>query len=375
MLSLQGKSIHRHLARTALVAAIGVFVSGQPAQAQGLTCAAGETEFIFTATGAVQSFTVPSGQFSARIIAAGGQGGTFPSSPNGSAGGRGAVMAARFDVTPGQAFSIIVGEQPNPASTGVGAEAGGGASFVGSPGFNHVNDGNTQLYLVAGGGGGATAALSGGNGGAPGAGQPGQSTTNAIGGAGGNADGSPTATTGNPGTSAGGGGATSGANGFNTIVGGGACGGGGAGGNGGGITSQDGNTDFGGGGRAAINGGAGGTTTGPSTRSVGGFGGGGCGGVGGSGTAAGGGGGFGGGGGGAAFGDGGGGGSSYVRVGGTLESASATNQGNGFVRFCLSGPGVAQSFVQSVPALSDIGMFALIGLFVLLGTIALTKRT
>jgi hypothetical protein len=365
MVVLQGKTKHR-LVRTLIAAALVTGVAGQAAQAQSLSCAAGETEFLFSATGNVQTFTVPADLQSARIIAAGGQGGTIVGNPNAARGGFGGVMTAQFDVTPGQTFSIIVGEQPT-GPIPPNSHAGGGGTFIGSPGFVHNSDGNTQLYLVAGGGGGGTSALSGGNGGAPGAGQDGESNTGTVG-TGGHADGSPHPE--NIG-SAGGGGALFGANGHDDPqAGGGACGGGGAGGNGGGIFT------FGGGGQSAMNGGAGGVSSDPAQRAIGGFGGGGCGGISGSGTAGAGGGGFAGGAGGIVFGDGGGGGSSYMRVGGTLLNASATNQGNGFARFCLTqaAPSPTGGGPQSVPTLSNLGLIAMLGLVFGIGAMRLQRR-
>jgi hypothetical protein len=359
-------------ARHALLVALLTTGTAHTASAQGLACTANEIGVNFGPTGTVQQFVIPAGMTSARITAMGARGGTVPGAPSGASGGFGAVMTARFDVTPGQQFSIIVGEQPDTGGNTFAAEAGGGASYVGSPGFVHIDDSNTQLYLVAGGGGGGTGVLSGGNGGAPGAGQSGGTSLAALNN-GGNADGSAHTNTAIFNGSGGGGGAQVGANGISAQSGGGACGGGGAGGNGGEIVTSGG-VGYGGGGQSAVNGGAGGVSTDPAVRAAGGFGGGGCGGVSGSGNAAGGGGGFGGGGGGAAFGDGGGGGSSYVRVGGTLESASATNQGDGFTRFCLSGPGIGASFSQSVPMLDNRGLLALIGLLIVVGAFRLTRR-
>ena len=106
------------------------------------TTAAAQTNFSYT--GSLQTYTVPPGATSIRIVAAGAQGGSVTVSCAAS-GGLGAQMEGDFAVTPGEVLSVLVGQQglTNGADAG-----GGGGSFV-------VRTGNVPL-LIAGGGGGAT---------------------------------------------------------------------------------------------------------------------------------------------------------------------------------------------------------------------------
>ncbi|MFN8395060.1 MAG: T9SS type A sorting domain-containing protein, partial [Bacteroidia bacterium] len=98
----------------------------------------------FNYTGAVQSFTVPSGVTSLHIDARGAQGG---GSFNG-AGGLGARMVGDFAVTPGQVLSVVVGELGHLQLGGnaQNSSGGGGGTFVYSAG--------PTLLVAAGGGGG-----------------------------------------------------------------------------------------------------------------------------------------------------------------------------------------------------------------------------
>ncbi|GAB3758967.1 hypothetical protein GCM10028817_32840 [Spirosoma pomorum] len=195
--------------------------------------------------------------------------------------GKGAIVAARVSVTPGQALSVLVGQSLN------GRAAGGGGTFVVAPGSSATVP--TPL-VIAGGGGGASFADSPSK-----HGQAGPS--------------------GGAGAGAGGGGA-GGSNGSGGA-------GGGTGGNGGGGLLGDGGGD--GGGKAFVNGGAGG-----SGATSGSFGGGASGSS--SGGSGGGAGGYSGGGAGGS-GVGGGGGSYYSPTASnpSVTTGTAGNSGNGLV--------------------------------------------
>ncbi|MBX7219549.1 MAG: putative Ig domain-containing protein [Blastocatellia bacterium] len=190
----------------------------------------------FNYTGSLQTYTVPPGVTSIKIVAAGAQGGSVSVSCA-ATGGLGARMEGDFSVTPGENLSILVGQQglTNGADAG-----GGGGTFV-------VRTGNVPL-IVAGGGGGAT---------------------NNIGNCGGNRDGlNATVTT--SGTASGNGLVAGGINGN----GGGASSGSGGGG-GGFLTNGTAGTGLAGNnGKSYLNGGAGGTGN---NNDFGGYGGGGAG--------------------------------------------------------------------------------------------------
>jgi hypothetical protein len=67
---------------------------------------------VFTATGAVQYWTVPSGVFSITAQMCGAQGGSSSGQSQGSiAGGLGASLITTLSVTPGSVLTIIVGTQ------------------------------------------------------------------------------------------------------------------------------------------------------------------------------------------------------------------------------------------------------------------------
>ena len=93
----------------------------------------------YTYTGVIQNYTVPAGVNQVTITAKGAQGGNAPP----LTGGLGASMSGIFTVTPGQVFSILVGQTP-----GANDNGGGGGSFV-------VLNGPNTPYIIAGGGGGA----------------------------------------------------------------------------------------------------------------------------------------------------------------------------------------------------------------------------
>ncbi len=179
---------------------------------------------VFTYSGSIQTWSVPSGVSSITIEAWGAQGG-------GSYGGRGARMRGTFSVSPGDGLKILVGGQ---GITSGWLMSGGGGSFVST-------DTNTPL-VVAGGGGGADLSGTNQNGTTSEAGQDGYapSYSSASGGTGGN--------------------------------GGNSTGGTGHGGGGGGFTTSGSGTSAG---TAFILGGAGGVGSGGDARINGGFGGGG----------------------------------------------------------------------------------------------------
>lgn len=205
-----------------------------------------QQQVVFNATGAEQSFVVPSGVTSITVVALGGRGGA---GINGAPGGSGARVQGVLAVTPGSTLYIQVG--------GNGANAGSaGAGSAGAGGFNGGGPGGGGFPLSGGGGGGASdirtlsrtapstlgsRLLVAAGGGGGGGGDQG------VGGGGGNA-GSP------------GGGATSGAQGggAGTATAGGGNGSLGLGGNGGGT----GEPAAGGGGGAGLYGGGGGSAGG-----------------------------------------------------------------------------------------------------------------
>ncbi len=97
----------------------------------------------YSYTGALQTYTVPSGVTSISIETRGGQGGD---AANG--GGLGAIMIGTFAVTPGQVLDLLVGgEGVVNVTSGNQGGSGGGGSFV-------VDQGTGSAMLVAGGGGG-----------------------------------------------------------------------------------------------------------------------------------------------------------------------------------------------------------------------------
>jgi uncharacterized protein YrzB (UPF0473 family) len=109
-------------------------------------------DITFNATGNLQNWIVPAGVTSIRIEAAGAQGG----SANTQIGGKGAVVAGDFSVTPGTTYQIIVAKQGS-------AICGGGATFIalGTNGYADFTSGN--ILLIAGGGGGVSINKNGGS--------------------------------------------------------------------------------------------------------------------------------------------------------------------------------------------------------------------
>ena len=93
-------------------------------------------ETIFEYTGSLQYYTVPADVTRISIRAEGAQGGND--------GGLGAIMDGAFDVTPGDEFVILVGQQGGMAL----------ANQVGGGGGSFVSDLALVPFVVAGGGGG-----------------------------------------------------------------------------------------------------------------------------------------------------------------------------------------------------------------------------
>jgi hypothetical protein len=130
----------------------------------------------FTYTGAEQTFTVPAGVSSVRVVAVGGRGGR-------SDGGFGARVSGDLAVSPGQVLFVEVGANaPTPApgqsppfngggAGGHTAGAGGGASDLRTASRSTGGSLSSRLIVAAGGGGGTGASGSGygGSGGAAGA--------------------------------------------------------------------------------------------------------------------------------------------------------------------------------------------------------------
>jgi hypothetical protein len=133
----------------------------------------------FDYSGSIVTWAVPAGVSSITITAKGAQGGS-----NGGTGGSGAIMAGTFSVSDGQVLSVLVGQQP----TGSTYAGGGGGSFVALGGTYS----SATPLIVAGGGGGSVSGsgdnastATSGNGPAPGTGGSGAPTTTCGGGGGG----------------------------------------------------------------------------------------------------------------------------------------------------------------------------------------------
>jgi Glycine rich protein len=169
---------------------LAVVVFAQPALAASAT---------FGYTGGEQTFSVPAGVTSVRVVAIGGSGGAGTNS--GGAGGAGAQVSGDLSVTPGQVLFIeVAGNGQSGASgsrggfnggaaggnTGVhGGGGGGGASDVRTAAGSAGLSPDPRLLVAAGGGGGGVASASGGAGGS--AGSAGDSHGNNIGGGAGTA--------------------------------------------------------------------------------------------------------------------------------------------------------------------------------------------
>jgi hypothetical protein len=123
--------ISRLTGAAALTVALVGAAFGVPAAAQGETVT-------FSFTGAGQTYTVPAGVTSLRIVAIGAPGGA--GSFGGGAGGRGAAVGADVAVTPGETLHVLVG----------------GAGAIGTGGFNGGGTGGSYSTSSGGGGGGAS---------------------------------------------------------------------------------------------------------------------------------------------------------------------------------------------------------------------------
>ena len=123
--------------------------------ASGLLATAQTTNF--TATGSIQTYTVPPGVFEIQIDAAGAQGGAGGTNggPTPLPGGPGARLLATFPVTPGEILNIVVGGQGKTSGNNGG---GGGGSFV------YRTPNQMGLLIGAAGGGGAGVGLAGASG-------------------------------------------------------------------------------------------------------------------------------------------------------------------------------------------------------------------
>jgi hypothetical protein len=133
----------------------------------------------FTATGANQTFTIPTG-VTTLFVQAWGAGGGAGQDPS-SVGGAGGYAQAHLSVTPGDVYTIVVGkggEQVSAAEsfdagsgvsvdagTASAAGAGGGFSGLFVPGADAGMDGGSEVVLVLAGGGGGAGYASGDNGG------------------------------------------------------------------------------------------------------------------------------------------------------------------------------------------------------------------
>ncbi len=144
-------------------------------------CVAGSQTLLYS--GAIVTFTMPTGCRTLTIEAWGAQGGTG----NGYSGGLGAYEKGTITTSVGESFKVLVGQRGGDASYKAGG--GGGGTFV-------TDLANLPLVIAGGGGGG------GGNSN-PASGQPGQTTTNggtpASGGSGGSSGSGGTASNGSAG--------------------------------------------------------------------------------------------------------------------------------------------------------------------------------
>ena len=140
---------------TGLVVPAVVLVGSSPAGAIPPSCSApvasGSNEVVTCSyTGALQSWTVPTGVVSVTIMALGAGGGYG----NGNSGGSGAGESGTFAVTPGTTLDVIVGQAGEGGIIGGG---GGGGSYL----YNATAPSPADP-LIAAGGGGAGGALGSG---------------------------------------------------------------------------------------------------------------------------------------------------------------------------------------------------------------------
>lgn len=144
------------------------------------TCMPGQR--VFTFTGAIENFVVPTGCARIQVRAwgaGGGAGGTTTTAiPLGGGGGGGAFVSTALDVTPGETLAVLVGGAGGGGTQGTvppgaggfnGGGAGGnldgggsnGGSGGGGGGASHVRRGAMVLVVAGGGGGGGGAGYTG----------------------------------------------------------------------------------------------------------------------------------------------------------------------------------------------------------------------
>ena len=129
-----------------------------PAHAQCSEVAYGSTQY--TSSASPHSFTVPACVTILRVTARGGAGGVgaYPGGAGGT-GGQGGVLVADISVTPGQVYTILVGQKGSDAVYGSGQGGGDGGT---SGGVWPGGDGS-GTYDGGGGGGGGSYVLLGQN--------------------------------------------------------------------------------------------------------------------------------------------------------------------------------------------------------------------
>lgn len=120
----------------------------------------------YSYTGAVQSFTVPSGVQKVRVYAwgAGGGGGSDVN----ASGGAGGYSEALVNVSPGQTLQVVVGQggMSRGHAQAVNGAGGGVSGVLGSWDTGNVDATQSSAIVLAGaGGGGGSSGMSGGNGG------------------------------------------------------------------------------------------------------------------------------------------------------------------------------------------------------------------
>jgi len=185
------------------------------------------TTVTFNYTGAIKSWTVPTGVTSITVNVVGGDGGSFGASYGATGGSSTGTLA----VSPGQVYYVAVGGHPTSSvniggypgggnAGGTSGGGGGGMTWFGTSGSNATGTAwQSQVLLVAGGGGGDCDCIAGGNldggGGGGNTGGNGAGTQGGAGGSGGTqtaggAGGTHTGNAGGTGTAGqGGGGSTS----------------------------------------------------------------------------------------------------------------------------------------------------------------------
>ena len=112
--------------------------------------ATGQTN-TFNYSGAIQTYIVPTGVAKIQITAVGAAGGTGINASFGN-GGSGASMQGIFDVTPGQALSVLVGGKGTDGADYVGGGGGGeviSSNYNGGGGGGSFNTGALQVNLTS----------------------------------------------------------------------------------------------------------------------------------------------------------------------------------------------------------------------------------